>query len=140
MIFYNNVQVDSGSDTYDKGRFPKLKAYVGPVIGTYGEDAIDGYFVLNNYDNTQIKLCGGYGFKPGYCVAIGGLSIETINTSSGWIYSQTVASGGISIYSTINYVNGNFNDEIITSGGLYNYSTVNLDTLVTIEYISSASM
>ena len=28
MIFYNSVQVDSGSNTYAKGRFPKLKAFL----------------------------------------------------------------------------------------------------------------
>ncbi len=58
MIFYNNVQVDSGSDTYSKGRFPKLKAYVGPVVGSNGEDLFDGYFALNNYDVAYFNYSG----------------------------------------------------------------------------------
>ena len=126
MIFYNNVQVDSGSDTYSKGRFPKLKAYVGPVVGSNGEDLFDGYFALNNYDDTQLKLCGGFGYKPGYCVPIGGLSIETITQTAGWFSNSTYYTGGYCSYTVINDVFGvNFGTESYYTGGYCSYTVIN---------------
>lgn len=162
MIFYNNVQVDSGSNTYSKGRFPVLKAYVGPVLGTYGEDIVNGYVAYNNFDSTQLKLCCGYGFNPGHCIPAGMLSIESINSHSGWYcdgvigfsevkaYSiidkvignfetELIMSGGVKTYSIIDKVLGNFGTELIMSGGLLKFSLIDRDTLITEELIVSSS-
>ena len=139
MIFYNSVQVDSGSNTYAKGRFPKLKAYIGPVRGTYGEDIINGYVAYNNFDATQLKLCCGYGFNPGYCVPAGMLSIESIDSHSGWYYDGVMSFSEVKAYSIIDKVVGNFETELIMSGGLLKFSSVDRDTLITEEFIVTSS-
>jgi hypothetical protein len=140
MIFYNNVQVDSGSDTYSKGKFPTLKAYIGPVLGTYGEDIVNGYVAYNNFDSTQLKLCCGYGFNPGYCIPAGMLSIESINSHSGWYCDGVIGFSEVKAYSIIDKVIGNFETELIMSGGLLKFSLIDRDTLITEELIMSGGL
>jgi hypothetical protein len=76
-----------------------------------------------------LKLCGGFGYKPGYCVPIGGLSIETITKTAGWFSYPTYYSGGYCSYTVINDVFGvvPFGTESFYTGGISYYSIINFD-------------